>query len=388
VPDFQGGLAVLGQNSGATNTITKLDGITGQPLPAATGPYAGGFGIPGGSTAIHTDSTIFTPAWVGGGTLNSAVSSWLTPYNIVGLDPATGNQQFSAPLNRSTLTFNGNPSNSCTLPTLLGSLCDEVPVQVIPSIIAGDGYYYSLYGYSNIAVTESRQRRSRGRASVSRCSCVCLQGYYSRLSQPMPIGSFFWELVPWPPLPSACSDLMLGLVVAAASLFLPRLRETRQASSPCYASQFQVVWRAQPTGAITSMSISQQTSPVLTSVAAHLYVRDLEASTAFFTEKLGFSIDFVYGEPAFYGQVSRDKAVLALRHMDESFFQQDIRQKEGLLSASITLASADETRALFQAYQVAGVDFGQPLRTEPWQALTFVVKDLDGNLILFAGPAR
>jgi len=127
--------------------------------------------------------------------------------------------------------------------------------------------------------------------------------------------------------------------------------------------------------------------PVLTSVTAHLYVRDLKASTDFFSTKLGFAIDFIHGDPPFYGQVSRDNARLALRSMDESFFVEDIRRREGLLSASITLARADETRQLFAAFQAANVTFDQPLKTEPWQALTFVVRDPDGNLILFAGPA-
>lgn len=128
--------------------------------------------------------------------------------------------------------------------------------------------------------------------------------------------------------------------------------------------------------------------PVLTSVAAHLYVRDLKASTDFFTTKLGFNIDFVYGDPPFYSQVSRDNARLALRHMDEPVFVEGIRQREDLLSASITLASADEIEQLFLAYQAAEVPFTQPLRDELWQARTFIVKDPDGNLILFAGPAK
>ena len=127
--------------------------------------------------------------------------------------------------------------------------------------------------------------------------------------------------------------------------------------------------------------------PILTSVAAHLYVRDLSASTDFFTSKLGFAIDFVYGDPPFYGQVSRDNALLALRSMDESFFAEDVRQREHLLSASITLASADEIEQLFAVYQAADVPFAQSLKIEPWQAKTFIVKDPDGNLILFAGPA-
>lgn len=130
-----------------------------------------------------------------------------------------------------------------------------------------------------------------------------------------------------------------------------------------------------------------RSQPILTSVAAHLYVHDLKASTDFFSTRLGFTIDFVYGDPPFYGQVSRDNARLALRFMDEPFFAEDIRQREDLLSASITLASADEIEQLFLTWQAAGVAFHQTLRTEPWGAITFIVKDPDGNLILFAGPA-
>jgi catechol 2,3-dioxygenase-like lactoylglutathione lyase family enzyme len=131
-----------------------------------------------------------------------------------------------------------------------------------------------------------------------------------------------------------------------------------------------------------------ETQPILTSVAAHLYVRDLKASTDFFTTKLGFTIDFVYGDPPFYGQVRRDNALLVMRHMDEDFFATDIRERAELLSASITLATAEEIKQLFLAWQEAGVTFAQALREEPWGARTFVVRDPDGNLILFAGPAN
>jgi uncharacterized glyoxalase superfamily protein PhnB len=127
--------------------------------------------------------------------------------------------------------------------------------------------------------------------------------------------------------------------------------------------------------------------PILTSVAAHLYVRNIKAATDFFSTKLGFTVDFIYGDPPFYGQVRRDNALLALRSMDESFFAEDIRQREGLLSASITLATAAEIKQLFSDFQTAGAPIAQPLRDEPWQAKTFVVIDPDCNLILFAGPA-
>jgi catechol 2,3-dioxygenase-like lactoylglutathione lyase family enzyme len=146
-------------------------------------------------------------------------------------------------------------------------------------------------------------------------------------------------------------------------------------------------WQALRRASTAMPQTLAHSQPILTSVAAHLYVRDVTAAIDFFTTRLGFSIDFVYGDPPFYGHVSRDNARLALRHMDEAFFAEDVREREGLLCASITLASADEIKQLFLVYEAANVPLAQSLRNEPWQAKTFIVKDPDGNLILFAGPA-
>ena len=44
-----------------------------------------------------------------------------------------------------------------------------------------------------------------------------------------------------------------------------------------------------------------------------LFVRDVPASAAFFRDKLGFGIDFLHGDPPFYGAVSRGAACLHLR---------------------------------------------------------------------------
>ncbi len=126
--------------------------------------------------------------------------------------------------------------------------------------------------------------------------------------------------------------------------------------------------------------------PILTSIAAQLFVADIKASCEFFTAKLGFVVDFIYGDPPFYGQVTRDNARFVLRQIDEPVFR-DIREREHLLSAAVTVATVDEIKQLFLSYQAEGVRFHQTLKKEPWGARTFVVQDLDGNLILFAGPA-
>jgi catechol 2,3-dioxygenase-like lactoylglutathione lyase family enzyme len=127
--------------------------------------------------------------------------------------------------------------------------------------------------------------------------------------------------------------------------------------------------------------------PVLNATEAQLFVADIQASCDFYVNKLGFTVAFVYGEPPYYGQVTRDHARLNLRVVGEPVFAGDIREREGLLSASITVARADEIKELFLSYQAAGVRFGQTLKKEPWGARNFIVLDPDGNLILFAGPA-
>jgi len=147
-------------------------------------------------------------------------------------------------------------------------------------------------------------------------------------------------------------------------------------------------WQALKTGvqAMTDTAHAIAAKPELTQVEAQLFVADIKASCAFFT-KLGFEVVFTYGEPPFYGQVKRDNARLNLRMVCEPVFVGDIREREQLLAVSITVASAAELRQLFVQYQAAGVDFQQTLKQEPWGARTFIVRDPDGNLLLFAGPA-
>ena len=57
---------------------------------------------------------------------------------------------------------------------------------------------------------------------------------------------------------------------------------------------------------------NQTPRPVLNSIPARLFVANIESSCDFYTTKLGFSIEFTYGEPPFYGQVVRDQC--AARH--------------------------------------------------------------------------
>jgi catechol 2,3-dioxygenase-like lactoylglutathione lyase family enzyme len=149
-------------------------------------------------------------------------------------------------------------------------------------------------------------------------------------------------------------------------------------------------WQALKTGlaAMTDQPKHAPARPIISATAAQLFVSDIEASCDFFTRKLGFSVVFVYGEPPFYAQVKRDRGLLNLKHMDAPVIDPALRDRESLLSADMGLDTEAEIKQLFVEFQAAGVTFLQTLRREPWGAKTFIVKDPDGNLLLFAGPGE
>lgn len=149
-------------------------------------------------------------------------------------------------------------------------------------------------------------------------------------------------------------------------------------------------WQALKEGlqAMSDSSAQTTTRPVITAVAAELFVSDIQASCEFFTRKLGFTVVYVYGEPPFYGQVKRDAARLNLKHMDRPVIDPALREREQLLSADMGVDTADAIKQLYLEFQQAGVEFQQTLMRQPWGAKNFVVRDPDGNLLLFAGPAE
>src|SRR5208283_1301661 len=108
LPDFQGGLVLLGFNS-----IQKLDGITGQPYPAYAWNGWSCTSLGDTAAAVHPDGTI----------LAMQCYNQDPPFSVVGIDPTTGAETFSVPI----------PVNEM-----------ETDYGVI---IAGDGYAYFPYVY-------------------------------------------------------------------------------------------------------------------------------------------------------------------------------------------------------------------------------------------------
>ena len=139
---------------------------------------------------------------------------------------------------------------------------------------------------------------------------------------------------------------------------------------------------------MTEASVQSQIKAVLIAAEPQLFVADVRASCDFFVQKLGFKVSFVYGEPPYYGQVARDGARINLRCVDVPVVDPARRDRESLLSTAITVATRGEIEMLYQEFKSAGVVFAQASEEQVWGSTNFVVKDGDGNLLLFAGPSR
>lgn len=111
-----------------------------------------------------------------------------------------------------------------------------------------------------------------------------------------------------------------------------------------------------------------------------LFVRDVPASATFFREKLGFKVDFLYGEPPFYGSVSRGGACLHLRCVHEPNFAELAAREVSLILTTVEVA---DVQALFEEFSKRGVAFAQTPTRQPWGGTDFHVRDPDGNVVSF-----
>ena len=113
-----------------------------------------------------------------------------------------------------------------------------------------------------------------------------------------------------------------------------------------------------------------------------VFVSDVRVAAEFYRDKLGFAIDFLHGNPAFYASVSRDEACIHLRFVHQPAFVAGLREQEQLLSAFVAVSNV---KGLFMEYEARSVPFVHRLKKEPWGRSSFTVSDQDGNWLLFAG---
>lgn len=124
--------------------------------------------------------------------------------------------------------------------------------------------------------------------------------------------------------------------------------------------------------------------PVLLGVTPQLFVTSLRKAAAFWREDLSFRVE-LWGTPPCQGLVMRDGARLNITLVDRHPIDPVLRERDGLLAATIQV---DDVRELYEIYEAREVPMAQPLRQRMWRRSDFVVRDPDDNLICFAGPTK
>ncbi|MEO5814983.1 MAG: VOC family protein [Gemmatimonadaceae bacterium] len=116
----------------------------------------------------------------------------------------------------------------------------------------------------------------------------------------------------------------------------------------------------------------------ITNIAAQLRTTDLAASIAFYTTKLGFTLDFQHDD--FYAGVSAGGYVVHLKLVDEAdpsiAYAQRGEHFHLYLATSDVMADADRLRT-------AGVRFVRDVHETPWGTREFVIEDEQGHTLYF-----
>jgi catechol 2,3-dioxygenase-like lactoylglutathione lyase family enzyme len=122
-------------------------------------------------------------------------------------------------------------------------------------------------------------------------------------------------------------------------------------------------------------------TPRLTRAVPVIFVADVQTSAKFFRDTLGFSIDFLHGDPPFYGAVSRDGACIHIKFVHRPVIAVGDEDETDFINAFVEVDNID---ALYTEYTEVGATFHHPLTTESWGGRDFVVRDPDGNAVCFA----
>ena len=122
------------------------------------------------------------------------------------------------------------------------------------------------------------------------------------------------------------------------------------------------------------------TQPHLVSLAPQFLVDDLQQSIAYYRDKLGFKVDFVYDD--FYAGISRDGLVIHLKWAPKTVEDRAHRKNNEHLDAS---AGVEGVEALYEEFEANGATIIKPIGERPWGATDFYVEDPDGYIICFGG---
>jgi catechol 2,3-dioxygenase-like lactoylglutathione lyase family enzyme len=131
-------------------------------------------------------------------------------------------------------------------------------------------------------------------------------------------------------------------------------------------------------------SISSATSRNLASISPFFIVKDLQASIAYYIERMGFRLDFQGpddGRP-FYGQVSRDGIGIFLKKISAEVLPRPNHTRHEWARWDAYIYTLDPD-TLFKEFKQRGVSFVKDLSFIDLGLWGFEVTDADGYVLAF-----
>ena len=122
-------------------------------------------------------------------------------------------------------------------------------------------------------------------------------------------------------------------------------------------------------------------SPQIHSIVPVVSTDDIKKSLLYYTEVLGFSRDFEFGEPVVYAGVKSNEAEIYFSHDPDHV--RAIQEKKVSPEIFVWVENAD---ALFKQHVTNGAEVIEPVSDRPWGARQYVVKDINGYHLEFAQP--
>ncbi|MEM7028470.1 MAG: GNAT family N-acetyltransferase [Chloroflexota bacterium] len=115
-----------------------------------------------------------------------------------------------------------------------------------------------------------------------------------------------------------------------------------------------------------------------------LAVSDVEATVKYYQDQLGFNRDFLFGDPATFGQVSRGEWSFEVVRIQ---FSQEENLEDHTPKTALSINVGPDVEGLCETYRAANVTIVREPEKMPWGMHEFAIRDLNGYLIRFATPA-
>ena len=114
-------------------------------------------------------------------------------------------------------------------------------------------------------------------------------------------------------------------------------------------------------------------------IAPQFLVDDLDRAVAYYRDRLGFELDFIY--ESFYVSVSRNGFAIHLKHAPQLAGERAHRKQNEHLDAHISVSGV---RGLYEELHARGAVVIKPLEERPWACVDFYVEDPDGYILCFS----